>query len=50
MNDEDSLDSFRALGLGELSIEALKEKGFSCPTGIQKECIHILLEKNVDVI
>lgn len=50
MNDEDSLDSFRALGLGELSIEALKEKGFTCPTGIQKECIPLLLEKNVDVI
>ena len=46
----EELESFRALGLSETTLNALKEKGFTEPTDIQRECIPLLLENRVDVI
>ena len=46
----EELESFRVLGLSEKTLEALSEKGFSEPTDIQRECIPLLLENELDVI
>ncbi|WP_297508793.1 DEAD/DEAH box helicase [Thermococcus sp.] len=42
--------SFEELGLSRASVEAVKKKGFSSPTDVQKEVIPILLEKNSDIV
>ncbi|HXG31515.1 MAG TPA: DEAD/DEAH box helicase [Thermodesulfobacteriota bacterium] len=44
------LDKFRALGLSENTLKALKIKGFVEPTEIQEKTIPILLEGGVDVV
>ncbi len=44
------LTKFRELGLSEETIIALEKKGFEEPTQIQKECIPLLLQDNIDVI
>lgn len=46
----EELESFRVLGLSDKTLEALSEKGFSEPTDIQRECIPLLLENELDVI
>ena len=50
MEEQNSLEEFRALGLSETTLKALEKKGFREPTEIQKACIPLLLEKDVDVI
>ena len=47
MND---LEEFRSLGLSEVTLEALREKGFVTPTDIQRECIPLLLQHETDVV
>ena len=44
------LDKFKALGLSENVLSALRRKGFEEPTRIQEEVIPLLLNKDVDVI
>ena len=46
----DELESFKVLGLSDTTLEALSLKGFSEPTDIQRECIPLLLENELDVI
>jgi len=46
----EKLDKFRALGLSENALKALKSKGFIEPTEIQERTIPILLEGGVDVV
>ena len=50
MIEDDALAAFKALGLSEVTLKALERKGFTEPTDIQRECIPLLLEKNVDVV
>lgn len=44
------LDTFRALGLSENTLQALEKKGFEEPTPIQQKTIPILLKGEVDII
>lgn len=44
------LENFLELGLSERSIKALIAKGFEKPSAIQKACIPLLLQKEVDVV
>ncbi len=46
----DELENFSALGLSEVTLEALRDKGFTEPTDIQRACIPLLLQKKIDVI
>lgn len=46
----EKLDKFRALGLSENTLRALKSKGFLEPTEIQEKTIPILLEGEVDIV
>ena len=43
-------ENFKKLGLSDKTIVALEAKGFTEPTDIQRECIPLLLQKQVDVI
>lgn len=44
------LEKFKALGLSENTLAALRNKGFEEPTQIQEQTIPLLLNKNVDVV
>ena len=44
------LPEFKMLGLSDDTLEALREKGFTTPTEIQKLCIPLLLEEGTEVI
>jgi ATP-dependent RNA helicase DeaD len=44
------LEKFRALGLSEVTLDALKKKGFEEPTQIQTQTIPVLLEAQTDVV
>lgn len=44
------LDKFKALGLSENTLAAIRHKGFEEPTQIQEETIPLLLRGDVDVI
>ncbi len=44
------LEKFKALGLSENTLAALRRKGFEEPTQIQEETIPLLLHKAVDVV
>ena len=50
MDEYDALEAFKALGLSATTLKALERKGFTEPTDIQRECIPLLLGKNVDVV
>ena len=45
-----NLEEFKNLGLSDKTIEALKAKGFTEPTEIQRLCIPLLLQDNTEVI
>lgn len=44
------MNSFESLGLSEISLEALKHKGFEEPTGIQEKIIPLVLNGDRDII
>lgn len=44
------LEKFRALGLSENTLAALRDKGFEEPTKIQEEIIPLLLQENMDIV
>ena len=44
------LEGFRELGLGDESIEALREKGFEEPTEIQRRAIPLLLQPGTEIV
>ena len=44
------MEEFRNLGLSENMINALKRKGFTAPTPIQKKIIPIILNEEMDVV
>ena len=50
MDEYDALEAFKALGLSATTLKALERKGFTEPTDIQRECIPLLLGRNVDVV
>ncbi|MCR5731950.1 MAG: DEAD/DEAH box helicase, partial [Sphaerochaetaceae bacterium] len=43
-------NGFASLGLSEVTLAALEEKGFTTPTEIQAACIPLLLEGSCDVV
>lgn len=43
-------NGFASLGLSEVTLSALREKGFTTPTEIQAACIPLLLEGSCDVV
>ncbi len=49
-NEEREENGFESLGLSEITLEALREKGFTVPTEIQAACIPLLLEGECDVV
>lgn len=46
----DSVIKFKKLGLSEVALKALKDKGFTEPTEVQAKCIPLILENNADII
>src|SRR5690348_5839326 len=44
------MEQFKALGLSESTLEALRKKGFKTPTEIQSKIIPLLLKSSVDII
>ncbi|MBN2482795.1 MAG: DEAD/DEAH box helicase [Candidatus Omnitrophica bacterium] len=44
------LEKFKALGLSERTLKALKKKGFEEPTQIQEETIPLLLTGDIDIV
>jgi ATP-dependent RNA helicase DeaD len=46
----EKLEKFRALGLSENTLRAIKDKGFLEPTAIQERTIPILLRGDIDVV
>lgn len=44
------MTKFQALGLSEITLSALRKKGFEEPTSIQEKCIPLLLKDEVDVV
>ncbi|MFA6933999.1 MAG: DEAD/DEAH box helicase [Sphaerochaetaceae bacterium] len=44
------IESFKALGLSQQSLDAIEAKGFDEPTDIQKACIPLLLQEDINVI
>lgn len=45
-----TLENFKKLGLSEYTLKVLKQKGFEEPTEIQKLCIPLIKNNNVDVV
>ena len=44
------MEQFKDLGLSNITLEAIQEKGYTTPTEIQRKAIPILLEGEMDVI
>lgn len=43
-------EKFKKLGLSEMTLKALAEKGFEEPTAIQEKCIPLLLDNKKDIV
>ena len=44
------MSSFKDIGLKPFLIQAIEDLGFQKPTDVQKECIPLLLEADLDLV